>query len=344
MSKWFHVIVLALPALLAACTSDTPSSEPRGSANATSFYIIGDTPYSAEDEVMLAEAVSKLQTLQPPFVIHIGDYKGGRALCTPEHDTFHADLIESLAPIPVFYTPGDNEWTDCDRHVDPATNIRFSDLDRLDKIRELFFSEPPRTGSVEAFSQQDQIPENQTWVLDNIRFVTLHVTGTNNGRDWVTGDPLERALDAVTLRDTQNSEWLDRAFNLASDEASDAVVIAMQADPTDIKKKPADVMCATVASNSDHACDAFTNLRAQIRDRALAYEKPVLLIHGDTDAFTFGQSFMGEEAPNLWRLNAAGDKGPNYGVRDITRVDIDLTQSPPFSAQGVLTGRKPKRR
>ena len=341
--KFFHIVALGMTGL-AACASETNLPQPNSSAKSLSFYVIGDTPYSPEDEDMLSEAVSKLQTLQPPFIIHVGDYKGGRAPCTPEHDVFHQDLIESLVPIPVFYTPGDNEWTDCDRHVDPATNVRFSDLDRLDTVRELFFSKPPRTGSVEAFSQQDQIPENQTWVFDSIRFVAVHVTGTNNGRDWVTGDPLERALDAVTLRDAQNAEWLDRAFKLASNEGSDALVIAMQADPTDVRRKPDDVMCTTVAPNNDHDCDAFTDLRAQIRDGAIAFEKPVLLVHGDTDAFTLGQSFNGEEAPNLWRLNAAGDKGPNYGVRDITRVDIELTQSPPFSAQGVLTGKRPKRR
>jgi len=125
------------------------------------------------------------------------------------------------------------------------------------------------------------------------------------------------------------------------------MVIAMQADMTDIKDKPEDVMCEDVAANDAHPCDGFTNLRAAIRDAARSFNGPVLLIHGDTAPFTLGQSFAGEEAANLWRLNAAGDAGVGhtgmaYGTRDVTIVTINPSADFLFSARGLLTDKAPK--
>ena len=125
---------------LSACATPDESADEEASAqDAFSFVVIGDTPYNAADEAMLAEALPKIKEGAYPFVIHIGDYKGGRAPCTDEHDMRHRALIEELKPIPVFYTPGDNEWTDCDRNEDPATGKLYSDLDRLERDTEAVF-------------------------------------------------------------------------------------------------------------------------------------------------------------------------------------------------------------
>ena len=42
---------------------------------------------------------------------------------------------------PLVYTPGDNEWTDCHR----ANNGSYNPLERLGKVRQLFFPHPGRT-------------------------------------------------------------------------------------------------------------------------------------------------------------------------------------------------------
>ncbi len=255
----------------------------------------------------------------------------------------------SLAPRPVFYTPGDNEWTDCDRFVDEATGVRYSDLDRLARVRALFFAEPVAAPEALAYRRQEAQPENATWTHGNVRFLTLHVVGTNNGRDWVTGDPLERAREAVAARDAANLAWLADGFEAAAKDRSAAVIIAMQADMTDVKDKPEDEMCTDVASSDDHPCDAFVALRRALADNARGFAGPVLLIHGDTAPFTLNQKIAGEEAKNLWRLNAAGDAGVGrtgfpYGVRDATLVTFDPSVDKPFSARGLVTGKQPKRR
>ncbi len=294
---------------------------------------------------MLAEALPRIKDGGYPFVIHVGDYKGGGQECTGFHDARFQTLMDTLQPLPVFYTPGDNEWTDCDRFKHPQTGEPYSDLKRLDRVRELFFADPPT--SAMGYKRQAGFPENASWTYAGVRFLTLHVTGTNNGRDWVTGDPLEDALAAVTARDAANLAWLAEGFTAAKTEGARAVVLAMQADMTDIGSKPEDLMCADVAANSDHPCDAFADLRAAIRDAAKGFAGPVLLIHGDTAPFTLGQSFAGEEAPSLWRLNAAGDSGVGrtgipYGVRDVTVVTLTPGAHPPFAAIGLVSGKAPK--
>ena len=348
-----RIVLPTLFAMLAACAQEEAPAAPPPAAtltdNAFSFVVLGDAPYQQEDVVMLNEAVPKIVAGHYPFVIHVGDYKGGGQPCTEDHDADMVDLIASLSPIPVFYAPGDNEWTDCDRFDDPDTGKRYSDLKRLELVRALFFSETPVTPPEMRYRRQQEQPENAAWVYDGVRFITLNEVGTNNGRDWVVGDSLEDALAAVDARDAANLAWLADNLALAQKEEAKAFVIAMQSDMTDVKDKPEDVMCTDVAIDDNHPCDAHTDLRRAIHDAALAFTGPVILIHGDTAPFTLGQTFAGEEAPNLWRLNAAGDSGVGktglpYGVRDVTLVTIDPAAEPPVTAVGFLTGKKPKKK
>ena len=342
-----RILISAVVLALGSASFASANAEEVGSSQGFAFIVIGDTPYGPKDETMLAAALERVKDGAYRFVIHVGDYKGGRAPCTVDHDEGMKSLIAELAPMPVFYTPGDNEWTDCDRNINEVTGKRFSDLDRLDRVRDLFFSEPLNAPAEFSYERQAAMAENASWRYQNVRFATLHVTGTNNGRDWVTGDPLERALDAVTVRDAANMAWIGETFRQAKEEEAGAVVIAMHGDPTDIRDKPADKACETVAKNNDHACDAFTHLRARLRDEATSFARPVLVIHGDTAPFTLNQEFSGEEADTLWRLNAAGDAGVGrtgipYGLRDIVEVAVETGADIPFSATGVLTEKKPK--
>ncbi|MEO0399664.1 MAG: hypothetical protein AAF224_09650 [Pseudomonadota bacterium] len=313
------------------------------------IMIVGDTPYAPADEAMLAKALPAIKSGGFPFVIHLGDYKGGKAPCDGAHDEAFEVLIDTLAPLPVFYTPGDNEWTDCDRNENPATGARYSDLKRLQTVREKFAADVPAGADAFDYRRQLRLPENASWSHQGVRYLTLHVTGTNNGRDWVVGDALEAASAAVAARDAANSLWLAEGFVTARNEKARAMVIALHADPTDIKDKPKGVMCESVAVNDDHACDAFTALRRAINDGAATIDAPVLLIHGDTEPFTLSRGFGGEDAPNLWRLNAAGDAGVGrtgfaYGVRDVTVVEFHLDEKKPFRAYGLLTGKKARAR
>ncbi|MFN0022907.1 MAG: hypothetical protein ACKVS5_03315 [Parvularculaceae bacterium] len=338
-----------IAAISAACARSGPAPlAAPAAANAVSFVVIGDTPYSAADEAMLDTALPLIRKGGFPFVIHVGDYKGGKQPCGPDHDDRFAALIETLAPMPVFYTPGDNEWTDCDRNKDNATGKPVSELIRLDLIRTRFFAALPHTPAAFTFERQAAQVENATWRHGGVRFATLHVVGTANGRAWVAGDALSAASAAVDARDRANLVWLDYVGALSVEEDASALVIAMQADPVEDAKAAQGVRCDGV-SDKYWRCDAFASLRTALRALAGTFGKPILVIHGDTAPFTLNQDFAGDEASNLWRLNAAGDAGIGatglpYGIRDVTRVTISPGAAPPFSASGLMTDKSPKQR
>ena len=338
----------ALFVLLAGCAVNEDSRDGQSAAadappDGFSFMVIGDTPNGPEDEAMLAKALPLIKDGDYPFVIHIGDYKSGGSACTDDLDDRFASLLDALAPTPVFYTPGDNEWTDCDRNINEATGVLYSELDRLEHIRGLFFANPPTAFDARRLPEQ---PENATWSHEGVRFGTLLATGTNNGRMWVTGDPLERAAKAADDRDRNNLNWIALVFAAAERENAKAVVLAFQADMTNVRRAAKNVPCDGAAPDDKTLCDAFMDLRAAIAEGAESFGGPVLVIHGDTAPFAIARSFAGDETPNFWRLNAAGDAGVNrlgvpYGFRDVTRVTVTPSADEPFAAMGLTTGQAP---
>lgn len=342
-----RLVFSAMALCAASCTTAPLDGGAAISKDAFAFFVIGDTPYSPEDEAMLAAALLKIKAAKPGFILHLGDFKGGKAPCDGEADDAFAALIEALAPAAVFYTPGDNEWTDCDRNNDPSTSAPYSELGRLDALRARFFSSPP-AGSVRfGWRNQEGAPENASWRDRNVRFATVHVTGTANGRGFVQGDPLDLAQAAVAAREAAARLWIDEAAQRAKSEQAQALIFAMQADPTETGKNTG-ARCEGVVEN-DYACDAFVDLRASLRAAAASFGGPTLVIHGDTEPFTLNRDWLDGEAPNLWRLNAAGDAGVGalghpYGLRDVTRVTISPGAAVPFAARGLLSGAAPKNR
>lgn len=333
-------------ALAGACASSQQEENTQGALFA--FPVIGDIPYSDSDrKVFHEEIVPAIKAGGYPFVIHIGDYKGGGAPCTPEEDEAQLALIETLAPIPVFYTPGDNEWTDCDRHKDAATGRPASELARLARLETLFFAEPVAAPEEIYVRSLPNAPGNAIWDYKGVRFATVHVVGTGNGRREVMGDDPADAARLADKRERDALNWLTVAAAAAKIENAKALVIAMHADMTDVKAENLGVACEGAAASREERCDAFVALRAAVRGAAIGFGGPTLLIHGDTAPFTLRQSFAGDEAGNLWILNAAGDHGVNplgvpYGVQDATFVFIDPAGTAPFSAKGVASGQRPK--
>ncbi len=342
---WIRPVTGAL-FLAAGCATVDDSAAPALSAGAFAVPIIGDMPYSADDaELLQAEIIPAIRAGDFPFVIHVGDYKGGGAPCDAAADDAQLALIEALKPAPVFYTPGDNEWTDCDRFKDPATGNPMSELARLQRVRELFFSEPVKAPAGMEATAQPVMSENHTWTYEGVRFATLHIVATNNGRNEIAGDEPALSAKSADRRDIANLAWLIEVVAMAAEENARALVISFQADVTDVDAALLGKPCDGATASRERDCDAFAMLRPALRDAAIAFGGPTLLIHGDTAPFTLGQSFSGEEAPNMWRLNAAGDFGHSglitYGVQDATLLTIDPESSTPFAAEGLVTRARP---
>jgi hypothetical protein len=256
----------------------------------------------------------------------LGDFKGGGEACTNELIEPRYEQLMKLRPGRVFYTPGDNEWTDCDRR---KLKPRFSELERLDHLRDLIASRPMQLPAGWHYASQPKFRENARWTQGNVMFATVHIVSTNNGREEILLDVVETTLDLVDARDQANRAWLRAAFDAAREFNSGAVVIATQADVT--KKRAGSAPCS---ESLRIKCDAFAAFRDQLSGHAAGFDKPVLLVHGDTNPFCLDKKFGGDTAPKLWRLNALGD----YTGVDATVITVQLdNQEKPFAIASLVT-------
>ncbi len=309
------------------------------------FIAIGDTPYSDKEKTLFEGTVTQaVKKANPPFVVHYGDFNSGDGPCTDAVLKEFRDTIYNLYPGRVFYTPGDNEWTDCDRsgYADPSKE-RFSELERLDFLKRLFFQQNNGKKQIKfpdppdewEYRQQPNFPENARWIYNGVLFVTLHMVSTNNGRIEILLDDTEQALALVDARDHANRVWLENAFKRAKDKQNflDAVVIITQADVTSPDG------AGPCISTNRMSCDAFLPFRESLILQAGKFRergkrlKPVLLLHGDTNPYCWDKDFGGKEAPNLWRLNAWGDyREP----ADATIINVTKSANEPFEAKTLI--------
>ncbi|WP_249319354.1 hypothetical protein [Pseudoalteromonas sp. BDTF-M6] len=287
------------------------------SANAVpqQFLVFGDMPYTPIDEALLSAPNGRLyQAVQQTphlFVAHVGDLKSGSLPCTDDLLQKNYSLLSHLTSSPLVYTPGDNDWTDCDR---AALEPRFDELERLAYIR-THFAQSELT--LPDYHRQKEQVENQAWRIDDVQYLTLHVVGTNNGRAQVLKSEPQAALAAAQKRDNNNMQWL--ASQLEAQVS--AAVIFMQADIYE-----ANNYGEPCTQELQQNCDALAPYRQHLDALAEQVAFPILLVHGDTSAFCFSQRESG-----LWHLNAPGD----FRVLDIAKVRVQDSQKEPFEVSTV---------
>ena len=268
-----------------------------GGKRVVSYAFIGDVPYeprSPQTALSLMPALigSINADANVTRAVHVGDIKSGSTKCT---DAWFESIAGQFATFsdPLVYSIGDNEWTDCHR----ANNGGYNPLNRLAKVRELFFSRPGYTlgGRQVRVDAQRNYPENQSWEAASVTFSTFHVIGSNNGRaTWFADRRDTTALVPVVTtvpkpetpaeaasreaewaaRDAANLRWLERTFEEAREERSKGVVLILQADlwaPDDR------------AAGADFS--AHTAFVSRLATLARRFGKPVLLISGDTHDF-----------------------------------------------------------
>jgi hypothetical protein len=278
-------------------------------AGGVRFFAVGDLPYAQSETAPLMRLLGSAAAERPPFVVHVGDIKGGGAPCSDTNLAEIAALFRAQ-PLPVVYTPGDNEWTDCHR---PSAGGQ-DPLARLERIRETFFADPAvlRMAELNARSPVPLYPETAYFVRNAVLFVVLHIVGSNNGAS------LDRpAVDAERVRrDAANRVTLERA--LASTDA-DALVLIFHANPL-FEARP-----------GPPGFRAFKALLAETLER---FSGPVLALHGDTHRFRHDQPLAGalgsDRSERLVRVEVPG--APLVGGVWI-RVEPDSDQ--PFGVAPV---------
>ena len=197
-------------------------------AKELSFTAIGDQPYFSNEA--FRQLINRInQHPQSKFTIHVGDIKNGASVCSDETFLEVKKLFDGFEK-PLVFTPGDNEWTDCHR----ASNGSYQQLERLEKVRSIFFQEGKSLGqqALRLENQSKLMPkhrsyiENQRWADQDVLFVTIHQVGSNNNLDH----QVPGAIAEYQARNAANMAWLNNSFQLAKNKKYAAVVIAMQSD------------------------------------------------------------------------------------------------------------------
>jgi hypothetical protein len=180
------------------------------SAAQFSFAAMGDTPYRLPgDFERFGRLIERINAARPAFTIHVGDFKPGNTRCSDEYFEKISAMFATFER-PLIYTPGDNEWTDCHR----IDNGGMDPLERLAKVRELFFANPAQSLGREKIALEHQgadtrdskhtaYIENRRWERAGVVFATLHVVGSNNNlqRDQV-------AVNEYIARNAANLAWM----------------------------------------------------------------------------------------------------------------------------------------
>ncbi|MCG6895494.1 MAG: metallophosphoesterase [Thiocapsa sp.] len=275
------------------------------------FFALGDVPYSAAEMDQLRDLFDSAVAEGTPFLIHVGDIKAGSSPCTETNLREIADLFRSQ-PVPVVYTPGDNEWTDCHREGAGAKDPRA----RLGRVREVFYADPGvlRLDRLDAVGAEGadgrNYPENVTFMCEGVLFVVVHAVGSNNGLD--SRD--RSAMAEFEARDAANVRLLRRAAELARKREARALVIVFHANPL-FERTP--------------ASGGFAGLHAALRGLLSTYPGPVLAIHGDTHRFKHDRPLIdpqtGEPFARFVRVEVPGS--PRVGG---VWVEIDPLAEEPF--------------
>ncbi len=297
---------------------------------AFTFAAIGDQQYGAEGEAKwpaLAASINAATALQ--FVAHMGDIKSGSTRC--DDALFESRLQDfNKIAIPFILTPGDNEWTDCHR----ANNGAYDSLERLKKLREMFFAGESSLGqrkiALAKQSEDSRYPlytENALFTHGGVVFATLHIVGSNNNLGRTPENDAEyKARNQATL------DWIRTAFALANANKFDSVVLMFQADPE----------FPLLASGKNTTPAGFTDTLRVMLEESQALGKPVLAIHGDSHFFRFDKPLAradGKVLDNFFRLEVPGETDAHW-----VRVDVDpATAASPFRIQHITVAENANR-
>jgi hypothetical protein len=279
----------------------TTTTGPLPTGQAFQIGLIGDTGYRSDQHAIFDQVVADMNTFPLAFVTHDGDIKDPLSPCSDERYT-NALAAFNRSTAPLVYTPGDNEWMDC-----AATSNDPKDPNaQLAKIRQMFFASDRSLGaSTMPLLRQEGYPENARWTKEGVVFATINAPGPNDN----VPDTAES-----NARRPANVAWLNAAFDHAQATNAAGVMIVWQANPWQY--------------NWNSSWKYLTDV---LRDRTIAFGKPVVLVHGDTHIHRIDKG---------GKILADGSVNPNWPeIANFTRVET-YAAGPPAGGAGALEPEK----
>lgn len=266
---WLSIVVVSVVALVISTSGPPPPTpNPPGTF---AFGALGDAPYYPWEDWRYPLMLRDMDGHDLAFSIHVGDI-----FWRPCSDARYERSLRWFNSLrhPLIYIPGDNEWADCWTEQEGGYDPR----DRLASLRRALYARPAvslggQTLPLETQSanpEYSEFVEHARWSHRGVVFGTIHVVGSGNftlrfpARTDADDRESRRRLEAALA-------WLHETFARAHSQSAAAVVVSFHADP------------AFEGPAADQA--PFKPLLDAFEDEAVAFGKPVLLIHGDSHHF-----------------------------------------------------------
>ena len=247
--------------------------------------------------------------------MHVGDFKAQSAPCSDAEFLKIRDLFRAY-PKPVVYTPGDNEWTDCH-------GVGSDPIERLDKLRELFYKDPKtlRLEHLNAIQQsRDQkhstFVENYRFSKSGVLFIVAHVVGSGNNHR----PDHPASMKEFQSRNVANLAFLKESFAEAMANNVPGVAVVIHANP-DFEKG---------------SKEGFKDFLGVMREFLSKYRKPVVCIHGDTHYFRIDKPFKndsGQTFLHFTRLEVFGSPNVAGVVVSVDGNDPQVFSYRPYYLQ-----------
>jgi hypothetical protein len=326
-------------AFAATVLADNESGDRDDEGESYAIGLWGDLPYSdLQAQTGVPNLIADMNRQDLGFTVHNGDLKAGSGSTTTVTPTTCSDAMYAQAlgffnalKAPAIFTPGDNDWTDCDR---PA-NGSFSSRERLDHERQVFFSTPFSLGRNRLRQEVQATPlclgvngptpcvENRRWTKGGVTYVTLNVPGSCNNLCDTAPDAAEFAA-----RNKANIAWLVESFNAAEARHSAAIMIIAQANPgwdlSDPTRAP--IRDPKTLVETDGLPDGYKDYLVALRDEVIAFRKPVSYVHGDSHYFRVDKPLLdalGRRVENFTRVETYGNNAAT-GNNDVNWVKVQV--------------------
>jgi len=354
---------------------DYPYGVNQKSSRAYSIGLWGDLPYSAEQAAVLPNLIADMNSQHLAFTAHDGDLRQGSGSpnCADGKIYTNAALYFGSLQAPAIFTPGDNDWTDCDRKSLGADGR--NSLQELQNERAYFFSTPYTLGQTQFLQEVQATPlckgfgssngntgagsdvsktqtatytdvpcvENRRWIVGTVMYATINIQGSCNNLCDDYPDPVEYAA-----RNAAGIQWMKDTFTTAVAQNCVAVMFITQADPgfddTDATRAPTRNANTLVEDDAQKLTDGYHDFLAALRAQVIAFGKPVAYVHGDSHYFRVDKPLLdstGKRVTNFTRVETFGDHQPTLGDVNWLKVDVDPSSREVFSYQPQIINHDP---
>jgi hypothetical protein len=297
-------VLLAAALLTNGALAAKDAKDAKADDEAHRFAVIGHGMGDGFD-ARLKQAIIEADDKSTAFVVVTG-IKGAKEACSDKLYQQRRELVGD-ARRPAIVVPAASDWTEC-RNSAGRTNA----IERLNRIRELFYAEPQSLGAHKLpLTRQSMSPrfrsyaENAHWSVGKVLYAALNLPANNNHYLTEAGRNSEYEDRLVA-----NRFWLNRLFAIAKRDKLEAIVLFAEGDLKALSQ-PTGLRALLRRAVPDN--DGFAETRRQVLVLAQKFPGKVLLV---------------DSAPLVKGTKPAIEWRGNLGHLSVGKEEIEVTVDP----------------